>query len=284
MTQTLSKTFDEAAELYDAVRPTYPDAVGEAMAAVMPRSGRVLEIGSGTGQATVLLANHGYHVLGLEPGARLAALAAKKLRAFPTVTIEVVSFEGWPLQPGQFDLVMSATAFHWVAPEVRYVKAAQALDEGGHLVLLWNLPPDQDDPVSRDIQRVYERCLPKPPNAPSRPLLAARVQGWAEEIERSGFFGESTVLQFPWSEWYTTERYLRLLETYSDHRPLPEITKRCLYGGIGEVLEQNGGGGRKAVHRRPVPGAEALNHDEERIRFGGHRGGLGETKRLTALG
>jgi hypothetical protein len=35
-----------------------------------------------------------------------------------------------------FDLVVSATAFHWVDPEVKYDKAARRLGRGGWLALL----------------------------------------------------------------------------------------------------------------------------------------------------
>jgi len=232
--------FDEAAELYDAIRPGYPEAVGDAIEAVIPRDSRVLEIGMGTGQATIMLARRGYNVLALEPGARLAAIAAKNLREYPSVAIENSTFENWQVAPGKFDLVLSATAFHWVSSEARYVKTAQALAQGGHLALLWNMTADYSFEESGGIQSAYERCLP--PEDLKRRTVQERTLGWTEAIAESGLYEECTVLQFPWSKWYSTEQYLMLLDTYSDHRPLPEETKRCLYGGIAEVLAANGGG------------------------------------------
>jgi SAM-dependent methyltransferase len=242
----VTDVFDEVAELYDAIRPGYPDAVGDAIDAVISRDATILEIGMGTGQATVMLARRGYRVIGLEPGARLAALAAKNLSDYPSVTIEKSKFEAWPITPGLFDLVFSATAFHWVAPEVRYVKTAQALAKGGHLALLWNITADESFEESGGIQSAYERCLPQ--GESTRRTVQERTQSWTDAIAQSGLYGESIVLQFPWSKWYSTERYLMLLDKYSDHRPLPEETKRCLYGGIAEVLEANGGG----LHKRNV--------------------------------
>jgi SAM-dependent methyltransferase len=235
---TRSAVFDEAAELYDAIRPGYPDALVEAVATLIPAGGRILEIGVGTGQATLPFARRGYSILGLEPGAKLAALASRNLAAFPAVEIRQARFEEWPLQTGAFDLVFSATAFHWISPEVRYARSAAALKAGGHLALWWNLPSD-DDPLFEALQSVYERAIPE--MTTGHRTFAEQQQSWSEEIGGNGHFEAPIVLQFPWSRRYTTAQYLLLLETYSDHRTLPEASKRALYTGIAGVLDRNGG-------------------------------------------
>jgi len=52
-------------------------------------------------------------------------------------------------------------------------------------------------------------------------------------------------MQFPWKKWYTTEQYLQLLETYSDHQALPPANKRGLFDGIETILARHGGGRTK---------------------------------------
>src|SRR6185369_16029825 len=121
------RSFDASAELYDAVRPGYPDALAEELLATAGR--RVLEIGAGTGKATVVFARHGASIVALEPGGKLAAVLRRNV-AGHDVTVEETTFEAWPIaQP--FDLVMAAQAIHWVDPAVRYHKAAEALAPGG---------------------------------------------------------------------------------------------------------------------------------------------------------
>jgi len=143
MTETLNMTFDDVADLYDVARPSYPPELVEAVrSAFQGTQSRTLEIGCGTGQATLPFARQGCRITALEPGQRLAKLAAKNLAAFPLVDIQATSFEDWSVAEGQFDLVMSATAFHWVSPEVRYAKSAQALTEDGWLALFWNNEAD----------------------------------------------------------------------------------------------------------------------------------------------
>ena len=53
-------------------------------------------------------------------------------------------FEEWRLQEAAFDLAVSATAFHWVDPEVAYPRVAGALRPTGSLALFWNVHKDAD--------------------------------------------------------------------------------------------------------------------------------------------
>ena len=246
MPTSFNMTFDDIAELYDAVRPSYPAELIDAIAANLPHANRrILEIGSGTGQATLPLARLGHSILTLEPGARLAAIAAANLKEFPAVTVVKSTFEDWPLEPASFDLIVSATAFHWVQPEIRYRKSARALKDNGSLALFWNVPADVDNALSHEIQQVYDRHMHGKRGASSRPTVSERMQTWVDEIDRSNLFGKVAALQFPWSEWLPTERYLQLLDTYSDHATLPAPNKRRLYDGIAEILSRNHGGMQK---------------------------------------
>ncbi len=110
--------FDEAPSLYDRYRPGYPDAAVEAMVelAEVPPAGRVLEVGAGTGQLTLPLVERGFNVTALEPGPRMAALLVRKLDPYPASRVVVARFEDAVQEPSAFDLVASATAFHWWTP------------------------------------------------------------------------------------------------------------------------------------------------------------------------
>jgi SAM-dependent methyltransferase len=47
-----------------------------------------------------------------------------------------VSFEAWVPGDATFDAVFACNSFHWVDPDVRFVKAAAVLKTHGHLVVL----------------------------------------------------------------------------------------------------------------------------------------------------
>jgi len=93
--ESLARTFDRAAALYDVARPGYPDALFDDLVRLsgMPPGGRVLEIGCGTGKATLPLARMGYRLLCLEPGDNLVAVARRNLAPFPDARVLTTSFE-----------------------------------------------------------------------------------------------------------------------------------------------------------------------------------------------
>ena len=109
----------------------------------MPDSWAALRSGIASPRAsyasgTLPLARRGYRLLGVELGANLAAVARTKLADYTNARVLACSFEAWPVEQEAFDLVVSATAFHWVDPRVRYRKSAQALRPDGSLALIWN--------------------------------------------------------------------------------------------------------------------------------------------------
>jgi SAM-dependent methyltransferase len=132
------ESFDLAADLYDRFRPAPPPGVVDAVIAsarLRPGS-RALEIGCGTGQLSVALAAHGVDLTAIELGPNLAALAARNLAPFANARVEAAPFEEWPLPARAFDAVVCANAFHWLDPEIRFAKCADALRPGGRLVIL----------------------------------------------------------------------------------------------------------------------------------------------------
>src|SRR5918992_361313 len=161
----LRRTFDEAASLYDEVRPGYPEDLFDdivSLSGIRP-AGRILEIGCGTGQATVPFARRGYRILCIELGENMAALARRNLRRYPQAEVRIGAFEESPLEEKAFDLAISATAFHWLDPAVAYPKAAGALRDGGSLALFWNVHvhSDTSEGFFEAVQRIYEREAPE---------------------------------------------------------------------------------------------------------------------------
>ena len=132
------KVFDEIAAEYDRHRPAYPDnLIDQACHVAVVGSGDlVLEIGCGSGQLTRALLARGLHVTAVEPGKNLMALARRNLDGAGAVEFVNAPFEDAVLPREQFQAVFSASAFHWVDPEVSWQKAADVLVPGGTLALV----------------------------------------------------------------------------------------------------------------------------------------------------
>ena len=91
------RLFDEVPELYDRIRPSYPDALFADLVDICGIDARssVLEVGRGTGQATRSLAALGASIIAVEPGTGMAALAREHLAPFANVDVEISRFEDW---------------------------------------------------------------------------------------------------------------------------------------------------------------------------------------------
>ena len=147
--------FDGVAELYDTSRRGYPRELVELMleTAGLREGSRVLEVGCGTGQLTEQLARHGCDVTAIDIGPSMVAVARRRLGRAP-VRFAVVSFEEFEGGDGSFDLLVSAMAFHWVDPEVKFDKTARVLRPGGWLALLAT-GERYDDPFGTDLLEMW---------------------------------------------------------------------------------------------------------------------------------
>lgn len=236
-----SQSFDTVASLYDKFRPAYPRRLVDCIIELgrLNEGARILEVGSGTGKATRLFASRGYSIHCVEPGRNLAAVAARNLKAFPLVTFEIARYEQSQDRSDEFDLVLSAQAFHWVSKGIGYAKVAKALKPTGSLALFWNMNPGLQGPISVDLDRIYHEIVPglDSPNTASEEVIQDRIN----DINQRTCFGPVTVRRFPWSKTYLSGEYLGLINTYSDHLRLPEPTRQRLFHAIATAIDGQGG-------------------------------------------
>jgi SAM-dependent methyltransferase len=221
-------TFDEVAELYDRARPTYPDELFDDLveiAHIGPGS-RILEVGCGTGKATLPLAARGIRITCVELGASLAAVARRNLESFPDVEIVVADFETWT-PPHAYDALVSFTAYHWIERELRYVKAAEALRDGGAMAIAMVhhvLPPDAD-PFFVEAQADYHAVghAGDPPGPPES------VEAFGAEMDGSDLFELVAERRYQWDVEYTAGEYVDVLNTYSDHRRWDDASRERFF-------------------------------------------------------
>ena len=230
-------SFDAKADLYDAARPSYPDALADD---VLSRAGRrVLEIGPGTGKATVVFARRGASIVAIEPGASLAAVLRRNV-AGHDVTVENMTFEAWPIAR-PFDIVMAAQSIHWIDPRVRYTKPAAILAPGGTLAVIRNEKPAREAGLQAELDAAYARWPVGSGEPPAEDAVETARREIVGDIDASGLFGAVDVRFYPWTTTYTTAQYLDLLDTYSDHAVLAPDYRASLYQAIADAIERRGG-------------------------------------------
>jgi SAM-dependent methyltransferase len=240
-----ARTFDEIAELYDRGRRAHPEQLFDelfTLAEIEPPGARVLEIGCGTGHATLSLARRGCRVTSVELGSNLARIARVKLAQFPLVQIVNAPFEEWRADGERFDIAFAANSWHWLDPTVRYARAAAALRPGGVLAFTTggHAFPEGFDPFFTEIQECYEAIgagLTKRPPPPPEQVPDAH-----EEIERSNHFAEVRIARRVWTEEFSADEYVAVMSTASDHRLMESAKRDQLFAEMRRLINRRPGG------------------------------------------
>jgi SAM-dependent methyltransferase len=206
-----------------------------------------LEIGAGTGKATVSLAARGLEVTCLEPDPRMAAVLRRNMRDFPQVSVRESALEDHAGPDGAFGLVLAAQSWHWLDPTRRLDLVRRALRSGGALALLWNstlvTPGDLRDELlavhaahgaEEEGSHTLRDPFPPPDDVwettpPGRELTADR---------RFGDFRQQTV---PVGYEFDTRRYLDYLDSLSRYRLLSAARRSALFADVARVADRHGG-------------------------------------------
>lgn len=237
--ESLRRTFDQQAELYQKARPDYPQSLFDDLFAVarLEPDARVLEIGCGTGQATRPLARRGCNVVCVELGEHLSAVARRELAQFRNVEVITASFESFEPHPAGFDLVLAATSWRWVNPAMRYQKAARMLRGGGSLAIIdggHHVFPPGFDPFFQQIQKYYDSIGERAESGVGQ--TPNEVPDLRSEIESSGLFGDVGLKRYVWTVDYTAEQYIDVLNTYSGHIAMTDAQREVIFAGVRELM------------------------------------------------
>lgn len=239
----LRTIFDEDAELYDRMRPAYPDRLFADLVELvgLGPGHRLLEIGAGTGKATAPLSATGCRITALEPGPRLAAFATRRFASSPNVEVVNDYFETWPVPEDRFDMVVAATAFHWLDPAVRVSRTAEILRPGGVLAVIeTHHVAGGTERFFADAQDCYERFDPSTP--PGLRLESADQVPRQADTTDSGWFEPARFRRYPWDVEYSATEYVNLLMTYSGHRALSQPARTGLLDCVRTLIETRYGG------------------------------------------
>jgi SAM-dependent methyltransferase len=155
-----ARGFDAWAGDYDRYRPTYPDELFEAIARRLPipRQPLVVDLGAGTGRASLAMASLGWRVTAVEPGKpMLDMLRARATDEGLLISTVQSSAEETGLDPASADLVTAAQAFHWFDQDRTLVEIARILKPSGGLALFWNVRDAARSPFLADYAELLKR-------------------------------------------------------------------------------------------------------------------------------
>jgi SAM-dependent methyltransferase len=235
-----ANSFGGAAHNYDAHRPRYPDQLIDDVLA--SGAHRVLDVGAGTGIASMQLIERGADVLAVEPDTRMAAVAQAK-----GIPVENATFEQWEPAGRRFDRVVFAASFHWVDPAVALPKIHEILGDGGKLALIWNrLRPTR--PTRAEFESIYRDYMD---------VETHRGDGNPDEIANLLTAAGFTVTQrrYPHDLHYSAQQWVDIAFTFSHQLILPAEKATDLRARLAERIGPAGvsvGGDAVAILCTPV--------------------------------
>jgi GNAT superfamily N-acetyltransferase/SAM-dependent methyltransferase len=230
----LRTSFDLDVANYAEARPPYPVEVFDTLT---ERCGlgpwtRLIEIGPGTGQATVPLLERGARIVAFELGEAMATGLRSRIAGQPCV-VHNEDFDRTKKlgRYAPFDLCVSATAFHWVTASTAIPKIADHLVAGGWLALWWNVYRDLGDvaadPFSDAVRTIAARFQTR--GRQESLTRANDVPARIAEITAGGRFEFVDHIVWRWDVTYSPEQARALFASFSDWNALPEpLRTQCL--------------------------------------------------------
>lgn len=246
-----NQTFDSAEALYTRFRPAYCPELYAAIGAYLengtgsrPLDGhsRLIEIGIGTGQATLPFLETGAEITAVEYGENLARRCRERFAAFPNLRVLTGKFEDCPLEPSSAELVYSATAFHWIPEREGYEKVFSILKPGGVFARFANRPYTGHGELGEALQEVYRRFASCRGGVYKKPTEFSEER--AEELAQlAGKYGFTDLRHFLFRSERTmcAADYVGLLGTYSDTIAMAPDDRSRFLAAIRSVIERHGG-------------------------------------------
>ncbi|MBQ8763784.1 MAG: class I SAM-dependent methyltransferase [Clostridia bacterium] len=243
---SLNWTFDTVADTYEKLRPGYVDELYQTIFDYAPinNTSRVVEIGIGGGQATLPFLETGCNLIAVDYGKNFCELCREKFKGYPNFSAVSGKFEDVELN-GEYDLIYSASAFHWIPEEIGYKKVFDMLKNGGVFARFANHPyRDKDKPtLSEEMDRIYAEYYYKYHNKKQEPLVEySETQAWNRALiaEKYGFTDTQYKL-FYRTRTFSAKEYIMLLGTYSDHIVIEEKIRNEFFSKIEDAINRHGG-------------------------------------------
>jgi trans-aconitate methyltransferase len=238
----LEWTFNTKAEKYERMRPGYVPALYEDIFRhiELTEESSVLEIGIGGGQATLPILQTGCTLTAVESGENLSRLCREKFRKYPRFSVVTAKFEDAVFERNAYDLIFSASAFHWVPEKIGYPKVFGMLKSGGIFARFANHPfKDKGRKgLHEALQEIYSIYMPN--SSASDEYTEQNASDRADIAKNYGFDDISYTL-YQRTRSFSSKEYIELLDTYSDHIAIEETTRKKFFSEIETVIDDFGG-------------------------------------------
>ena len=142
-------------------RPDYCRQAIEQMLNIanLPENAEVCDIGAGAAHLTLMLAEHNYSVLAIEPNAEMRQIGIDRSKSFDNIRWK----EGIAEETGQpnksFDFVTFGSSFNVCDSRRALIETHRILKPGRYFACMWN-HRNLEDPIQSNIENIIKKNLP----------------------------------------------------------------------------------------------------------------------------
>lgn len=238
----LKWTFNTEAKKYEKMRPGYINELYEDIFNYISinKTSNVVEVGIGGGQATLPMLKTGCKLTAVEYGPNLAELCRQKFKEYSNFSVVTKKFEDFEYDNNTYDLIYSASAFHWIPEEIGYSKVFKMLKRGGVFARFANHPykDKKREEIHKALQKIYNVYMPGSQGEGEYSEDDAKIRA---DIARKYGFVDISYQLYHRTRTFTAKEYILLLGTYSDHIAIEENTRKKFFSEIETAIDNLGG-------------------------------------------
>ena len=226
--------FGKISEEYDKFREDYPKRLLDDLISVakLKDGSRILEIGSGTGKATLPFAELGLQIVCIDVNQELIDRAVENLSKYRNIKYICGSFEDVRLPQESFDLIFAAQAWHWIDPKVGYRKVEKLLENNGTFAIFWKLQNDSRSKLLREMDELYIKYCPE------WNRYTHSVKRVRKEIRSAKNLSLLTLKKYAIKRNYTKKEIMGLVGTYSFVADLKESKRQTLFDQLSDLFKR----------------------------------------------
>jgi SAM-dependent methyltransferase len=245
------RSFDAWAAEYDRYRPGYPDHLFTLIAQELGLGSvpTAVDLGAGTGKATLVMAALGWQVTAIEPGAKMldALRAAATSRGLSVQTREA-SAESTGLPDAAFDVATAAQAFHWFRQPDAVREIARIVRPGGGVAVFWNV---RDDERSAFVAAYADLLRQHVPERYLEERVQRRGENTREQLSDGGYFEVGEKREPTHEITMSSERFLGMAFTASYvQTALDQVQRDAFRAALSDLIDEHAVDGHVLVPYR----------------------------------
>ena len=239
----LGRSFDASADEYLRARSEYPSELIEHIigAAKLGPGSKLLDVGCGSGQATIAFSSRGYHVVAIDPAEQALNLLSD--RSTGTSKIEIVrsTLEEFEAPDSSFDLVICAQSFHWFDPEIASSSLSRLLRPQGHVMLFWHMQDVVPGTQQAELLALNSKYFDGFPRMNPPEYSPDFLEAMSKILRNHNEISNIQLSEYPWLQSYSRSMFGSLFHSWSKYSTLPSETKEAIDLDLADYLDSLAG-------------------------------------------